>query len=400
MNIFLEKTKSFFVKKSWIIVFLLFFPFIYKVWLPDGSSIYFLDAIRQKWKFFSLAIIAILFIIKKKRPSKLFFVSLILEMWTLVITCINNSEGIKETALFICAVISISGIVELFIDDLNGLLNGLMLDFELFLYLNFITIIKYHSTLGYLKRHYLLGYYNTLIVFAYPAIAIAFIYMFRNKKYIRPSILVLISVLTIILAGGSTPLGALIASVTIFIVFIIFDKFNIKIKHINLILFIIAVLFCIFILFFFVGGKFKIIDFIIEDVLHRNTSFTDRIIIWAKSKEMILANPILGYGRETLIEAKPGWFLVHAHNEYLTNFVFTGGVGFMIFMIFNVMIVNKLDKQRNSLLKYILSALLFGIFISFVTEAYQKEYMFSIIYFLAYNLEKIELGSNKTKNHI
>ena len=394
MKNLLTKTKQYVIGKEWILVFLLFFPFIYKVWLPDGSSIYFLDIIRHKWKIVSLVIITILFIIKKKKPSKLFILSLVIEIWTLIITFIKNPSGMKETILFVSAVLSISGIIELFIDDLDNLLNGLLLNFEIFLYLNFITILLYHSTRGYNGAHYLLGYYNTMMVFVYPAIALAFIYMFKNKKYVRPILLIVISVLTIVLAGGSTPLGSLIASIGVVILYLLLQKFNIKTKHLNLILFILAVAFCIFILFFFVGGKFKLIDFIIEKVLNRNTTFTGRFPIWAKAEEMILNNPIFGYGREVQIEATPGWFLTHAHNTYLTNLVFTGLIGFIPFMIMNVMIVNKLDKQRNCLLKYILAGLLFGIFISFVTEAYQKEFMFYIIYFLAYNIDKIKIESS------
>lgn len=396
MNNVMEKSKfsiKSIINNKWIIVALLFFPFIYKVWLPSGSSIYFLDYIRDKWKLFSLLILIIMFIKRKKKPSKLLLTTLLLEIWTLIITVINNPNGIKETIVYISAVLSISLLIEIYMDDIRSLLNGLMINFEVFLYLNFITIILYHSTQGYNGAHYLLGYYNTMMIYAYPAIALAIVYMYINKKYIRSSLLIVISILTILLAGGSTPLGSLLATIFAIAIGLLIYKKNIKINHYGLLLFVIAFLFCIFILFIFEGGKFKLLDFVIEEVLHRNTTFTNRLPIWKKAEEMFISNP-LGYGRETLIEAAPGWFLVHAHNTYLTVLVFTGVIGFILFMAFNILVLLNIDKQNESVIKYLFIGLLFGIFISYVTEAYQKDYFFLIIYYLAFYLNTLTTRTN------
>lgn len=385
-------------KYNTIVVFLLFFPYIYKIWLPNGSSIYFLDAIKQKWKVLNLLIVLALFLIKKIHPSKLFVITSLSVMWTLVVTIINNSSGFKETFLFCSAIIVIAGIFEIFVDNIDNTIKGLMLNFEIFLYPNLITIFLYRSTKGYLVCHYLLGYYNTMLVFAYPAIALAFLYLYRTKKYIRSCLLIIASFLTILLARGSTPIAALLATLLSFIFMAIIKKIGLKFNNYAVALTIVAFVLCLFILFIFEGGKFRLIDFIIEKILQRSTDFTGRLPIWKKAEEMFLANPLFGYGREVLIEAEPGWFLVHAHNEYLSILVFTGLIGFILFMIFNIELIIKLDKQKNISFKFIFIGLIFGIFISYITECYQKEYMFYIVFFLAYNLDKIVIKENNNEN--
>ena len=381
--------RSLIEKNNWIVVFLLFFPFIYKIWLPDGTGFYYIDSIKDYWKMFSFVVVVALFLTKKKKPSKPLIIVSVMGIWTIVVTAINNSNGLYETILFVIAVIVLSSLVELFIDDIDNMINGLMLSFELFLYMNFVTIIAFHSTKGFLEHHYLLGYYNTLIVFTYPAIAVSSIYMHRRKKYVRPTLLIIVSILTLVLAGGSTPLGSLIGTFGIIVTCIILNKLKMQIKHKAIILFIVAIIFSGFILFVFEGGKYKIIDFVIEKLLNRNTTFTGRLGIWKRAEEMFLNNPIVGYGRETIIRVTNFGDFIHCHNEYLTILVFTGIIGFVLFILFNFVILDKFDKQKESLLKYVLLGLLFGIFLSYVTECYQKEYMFYIIFFLAYHLDKI-----------
>ena len=54
-------------------------------------------------------------------------------------------------------------------------------------------------------------------------------------------------------------------------------------------------------------------------------------------------------------------------------------------------------KQKNSIYKIALLGLLFGIFLTYITESYFRFYRFLIVFALMYNLDTI-LGNKKEEN--
>ncbi len=388
MNDRVKGIKEYLIDNKWILVSFLFLPFVYKILFPDGTKIWLIESIKQEVKVLCFLIILFLFLFKRKKPSKLLWCLFIFELWLIITTLINNGiYQLKGVLIYAMSSIAIAMLIELYKDDIGPLIKGLMLDYEFFLYLNFITVVLYNSTKGYSGSCYMLGYYNTMLLFTYPAICIAAIYMKLSKKYIRASILILISMLTIILSRGSTPLGSLICSVGVFVILYLLrnTKINIPFWLISLLL----LLFNIFIVFVFEGGKYELIDFIIEKVLNRNTTFSGRLTIWESALNMIKNRWLIGYGHSTAVPDVIGssTTVIHAHNTLLTIAVNSGVIGLILFFILHYVLIKKIDKTNNSIVKFVAISLLAGIFLSYTTDSYPKDFYFLVNFFLAYHMD-------------
>lgn len=399
MSTILTNIERYLAKYKWIFIAFLFFPYVYKMSLPIFDSSFYIFLLKIKYFIedwlniyiiFTLLIIAILYIVKKRRISKLFLIVLLIQICLLASTIMNESANLNNAVYYSLRSLGISGLIDLYYDDIENLLKGLIINYELLIYLNFVTIILFRDTKGYEGCHYLLGYYNSMMVYAYPAIAVATLYMQRLKKYVRPLILILISSLTILLGRGSTALGALIGTIVCAAFYSLLKKTKIDEKWIIVFLIAAVVLFNIFILFVYSGGRFTLIDVFIEKILHRETSFTGRTIIWEAAIELISQKPILGHGCFTSVVCSNGFVASQAHNNYLNILVVSGIVGFVLFMLFIYETIKELIKAKSSLSKVVMFSLLFGIFLSYITDAYAvNDYMFYVIFFLSYRLKDI-----------
>lgn len=391
MNDKVERIKEYLINNKWILVSFLFLPFIYKITFYDGTEIWLIESIKQEAKILSFIIILFLFISKRQKPSKLLWCLILFELWLIITTLINHGiYQLKSVLIYAMSSVAIAMLIELYKDDIETLIKGLMINYEFFLYLNFISVALYNSTKGNSEWCYMLGYYNTMMLFTYPAICIAVIYMKLFKKYRRASALILISMLTIILSRGSTPLGSLIASVGIFVVLYLLrnTKINIPFWLISLLL----LLFNIFIVFFFEGGKYKIIDFIIEKALNRNTTFTGRLEIWESALDLIKNRWLIGYGYATAVPYAIGKSktVIHAHNSLLTTMVNAGIIGLILFFILHYVLIKKIDKINNSTVKFVAISLLAGIFLSYTVDSYPKDFYFLVNFFLTYHINSYE----------
>lgn len=392
INVFLDKYKL-------IIFFVLFFPSFYYAVTPIAIRfVNILDIVQYRLRFALFLISIIIFIIKKKKPSLLLITILLDRIWLLGVTYFYNNVAILDTFHHSMNVLTISFLIDAYRDDLKSVVKSVMPYFEILMYINLIIIFLFNSTKGYPQNnHYLLGYYNTMMVYAFPAIAVAIIYMYEYKKYIRASLLVIVSILTIIFAKGSTPLGALIAGIFVFCLQLLLSKTKAKkFKGTLSILFILVIVFNIYILTFFEPGQINILDLFITKVLNRSTTFTNRICIWEKAIQMITEKPLFGYGNSTRIITDTGFIAEHAHNQFLQILIRSGFIGAIISSISHFVLIKKVDSAKNSIIKYAFIGLLFGIFLSYTTEAYLYEHRFYLVFFLSYYLDKIDT-SNKRK---
>ena len=171
MNRFWIFIKELYLKQKWIFVFLFMVPFIndrYYGIIPKEQMDYL--------KIVSFISIIVLFVAKKKKPSIIFMSLFLLETWWLISTVVNYgmSDAMYTTLREIISVLSITLIIEFFIIDPNQLLNGLMLNYELAIYPNFIYVVLSYMT-G--SRYYILGYYTSLILWFLPATCVSALYI-------------------------------------------------------------------------------------------------------------------------------------------------------------------------------------------------------------------------------
>ena len=398
MNIkgFADKVKAFFSNNKWLIIFLLMIPFFndsyesFKI-LPDW--------VMDRCRIVVFVILLTILILKKKMPSLLLCTLFVMEAWWMITTVINYgpsySEATYKTFIDIINALSVAMIVEAFKEDGKSLINGLILNLELAFYPNFITVIMNHADHGY----YLLGYYAVLILWILPAICVGALYIILNKKYIRGTILIIVSIATAIITWCATIIVALLGMVGVIILGVLFMCSN-KTKNIKLLLsvfVIVALLGNLFVLFVYSGGgKFPLVDSFIEHFLGRTTTFTGRTPIWEKAFEMIALKPWIGYGYRPSITRADGFIAIHAHNMLIQRLTATGIVGLILFVFFHVALIHKVDRMKNSIARTIMVGAVFAINITYLMDAYKKFFRFYLVFFLAYHID--ELIANKTNN--
>ena len=221
MGKFVDRVKGFLSNNRWLIVFIMMIPFFndsyenFKI-LPDW--------IMDRCRIIVFFILAIVLIVKKKQPSLLLCALFAMEAWWMITTVINYgfsySEATYKTFIDIINALSVALIVETFKEDGKSLINGLILNMELAIYPNFVTVVMNHADHGY----YLLGYYAVLILWILPAICIGALYIILNKRYARGSILIMISILTAAITWCATIIVAILGMMgLVFLAFLLHE---------------------------------------------------------------------------------------------------------------------------------------------------------------------------------
>ena len=129
------------------------------------------------------------------------------------------------------------------------------------------------------------------------------------------------------------------------------------------------------------------IDVFIEKFLGRSTSFTGRTPIWEKAIEMFFEKPVIGYGFRPSVTRADGFVAMHAHNMILQRLTATGLIGLILFVIFHIILVLKVDKMENTIARIIMIGGVFGINITYLMDAYKKFFRFYLVFFLAYHID-------------
>ena len=399
MEKFIDRILTFINKYTWILVFILAIPFI-----NDG---YYQFSIVEDWlmdnlKIVSFVIMLAIMFLKKRKPSLLWFVLLAMQIWWYITTIINFSysqdEMFHKLLMDNINVLSLGLIVEAFKDNPKGLLSGLMLNFELCIYPEIITkILDYPEPM-----YYILGYYSVTILWMLPAVCVAGLYMYINKKYLRGALLILASIALIIMLWCATITVAFLGMFGVLILGYLLLKFD-KAKNFKIpawLLLLLAILGNAFVLFVYTGGQFPLIYFFIEKILGKSTTFTDRTTIWANAIRMIKESPIIGHGYRPEVLGNDGIMYIHAHNQLLQQLNARGIICLILFMILHIVLVIRIDKQENNFARIIALASCFGVWITYMTEAYKKVFRFIIVFFLAYHLHDLLNNKLNDKKHL
>lgn len=384
-------------KYRWLFVFLLTIPFFNDAY--SGFQII-SDWTMDELKIFVFVLLTILTIIKNKRFSPLLIALFASEGWWLVTTIINYSFGDQmmyhKLMCDIVNALSMGLIVEYFKDDPKNLVSGLMLNLELSVYPNFINVLMTTERVG---NYFLLGYYSLLILWMMPAICVSILYMFLHKKYIRGSLLLIVSITTLILVKCATQLVALLGMLGIIALGLVLYKMTKQNKVLLSVFTVLAILLNVFVLFIYNGGQFPLIDFFIEKILHKTTTFTDRVPVWQEAIRMIKEKPIIGHGFRPSVYT-PWHDGVHAHNYLLQILNARGIIGLVLFAIFHVVLCIKVDKSKNTLPRLILVGACFGLFLTYITEAYKKFFRFYLVFFLAYHIDELIRDRINNKDYL
>lgn len=387
MDTFLAKISNLINKyKSVLIVFLLV-PSFY-----TGNEKYFGQLYGYIYYLLPWPILLFLlidyFIIKKKKPSALMISFFVFHIW-MILEQLRVSSYDYLNYCNIIRSISIVLIIEGYIDDSKKeLLNALMIIFEVLLYLDSVSIIV-NLINSDPKGYTFLGWYNNIIVFTLPAICVAALYWMITKKKTRPIILCVVSVVITFLSSAATPKGSMIGFLGCLMVELLL-LYKLKVKKLRLWPWVLAaLLFNVFIVFFYREGLVPVLDDFIINILHRSLTFSGRTYIWDDAIKTIMKSPIFGYGYVPLsplgIDMAP-----HPHNEILNTWMRFGIIGVIMYSVFSYIYMNKIERMKTDHFKALFIALVFAIYLAFITDWISRSYLYYIIFFLAYHFDKLK----------
>ena len=396
----MEKIKNFFKNNRWLLVFICAIPFF-----NDSYGSY---QLIPDWDMDYIKIAVFLFLVSgfikyKKKPSKLFIVLFVMEMWWLFSTLMNyplsDTTSYRKLIIDIINALSVSLLIEYFKDDPSSILKGLMLNFELSLYPNLISVFV--DLIPHF-RHYILGYYALLILWIIPAIVVSLLYMVNEKKYIRGSILIIACIVTSIEVWCATIIASLfgISFVLLFGLLLFKSKKLSKYKIPLMLIFVFVFVANLFVLFVYTGGNYPVIDFIIEKILRRSTTFTGRVPIWQEALNMFKQSPIYGNGFRPSVTIPGGFTAIHSHNQFLQRLNATGAIGLMLFVLFHILLSLKVDSSKNTIQRLIVVSACFGIFLTYITEAYKKFFRFYLVFFIAYHIDEFVINKISGKEEL
>ncbi|MDE6670624.1 MAG: O-antigen ligase family protein [Ruminococcus sp.] len=268
---------------------------------------------------------------------------------------------------------------------------------QVFVYINLLTIIMFphglYSTPNY-DANWFLGYKNIQIRTILPIVGISIIssYYKYNRCNFNVILLILCSLLTFILNGSSTS----IVGFAIFLLLFIIYK-NRKLPKIFSLKNGIIVTILFFVLIVILKAQY-LFDFFIEDILHKNLTFTGRTIIWERVLRLISQKLMLGYGYLTsdhYVHLLKSPFFTHPHN-YILYVMMNGGLVLTAILLIGYGFANKtLKATRDSIYSKTILFVLFSFLIMGLTEAITGTILLYPVLIMAMEADKILKGESK-----
>lgn len=306
-------------------------------------------------------------------------------LYLFLITLINHG---RVHAIFVQAVHFIG--LALFIDMViknnpEELFRSALNILTILVVANCIIIFVYPEGLYetvYYKNNYLLGYDNQNINFMLPAMVLV---LLKHECYKRCYGHILLIYLSSIMTAVKIWSGMTLVVTGVLSLFAIFYliglRRNGKPQILSDLVFNFRTLFVIDI-----GVNISLVLFrlqylvrhLIEDLLHKDISLTNRTMIWDKTLEFIKLNPVLGYGREDYAERALKFGFkenspvgLHAHNRLLETFYSGGVILFSLFVGIIIYVASKLYRFKETAFAKILSFGLFVYLMGMTTEYYE-----------------------------
>lgn len=335
-----------------------------------------------------IGVLGCLIIIKRIRLSGITIAASCYYLYSYLICAIRNTD--TSTALSDLAFVAgFLMIADFYIAaDLKSFIQALFFVLGIIVISNALLVFLFPQGMYTIPRgdteNWLLGYYNAHIFTCLPWLVL---YLMRSVskfgKLTWRAILVIIFVLIGIYVAGSKTSSVALA------VFLLACIGTLKIGKIqipNVVTIMVgsaAVSYAIIIL----GVQKYFADFI-ENVLHKDTSFSNRTILWDTALSAFQKHPFLGNGamEYTLFDT---WSTTQAHNAFLNILVSSGIIGFILFIICIFLASKKMRPVLKHPYTKILLVALMTYGIDFFMEMYQLPHLFFLILLLGYHIEDV-----------
>lgn len=367
-----------------------------------------LNFIYQYMLLFTLCYCVLLYLKRKKIPSRYVWLFLILEIWLYFVTSLNNGD-LPEVGRMSRGVLGLAFIFDLFSDDMDILIKCFFKYFVCLVSLNFLLMLLfpqgiysiYSSAYSTNTIEWLFGVGNSAISWHFPAVVISWIYskMIHNDKYAwYMSIIALIANL---IDGSAT------ATVGILMILLI--------QNVNLMRKILkpkigVILATIFFLLIVIFQNFDYLQPIIVGFLGKDMTFTGRLAIWNNAVSAIKQNPIIGHGVMysndiiKILGALSNTDIIwegatHCHDNYL-QIAFTGGLIAIViyFKIYYIAIKKLTIFWKNPIAKACTAGLIAFLIIQ-ISEVFDNSILMYIIIFLSLYIDKLIFAVNRNESY-
>lgn len=254
-------------------------------------------------------------------------------------TIIHKSSSIFPVVSIAFDVFMLWGLFKLYLPSYGELIyKTIIRSFCFCIILNFVILLIYPNGFG---AFFLLGgNYNQMGRTIIPAIGIYGYYtILYHREKISFYIISLISFLTLFIVGSKTSIVGLS---------LLFLFYFIKSNRIRTWLFLgfVFVYFAFQAVVVFVQmdlSEYEYIRYFVEDILHKDLTFTQRTTVWMKSLLLIQDSPIIGYGY-----CSPDWYEGYLHVKHTHNLILqilmSGGI--CALSVFVLQIVSVIIKQK------------------------------------------------------
>ncbi len=378
--LFIKRLSDLFLNKLGVI-------FIVFLFLLKPASVSLNGEINLIFNIVSIIFIAIIIILYLSRGK---FSKLQISIF-IFITCIGVSTffGTKDFGTFFKnygVILAVSLYTEMLINnDLEKFLKALSTLISIYIIVNLLTVVFTNgfSGDGTLHDFYFLGYDNGSVHIIVLGLFVMMIssHYFYNK--LTPFVLTIIGcgVLTYYLEWAASCLVS-IALLIFYVIFIYKRKTMKKILDFRFIFGFTFIIFLIIVVFRWQNN----FSWLIVDILHKDLTFTGRLVIWDKTLFQICKHPILGLGvqNEKIRLAKLG--IYHAHSNFLNVLLESGIIGFVAFLnVFRVATKSLTRKENmNNEIASICTFALFVYLISTLVEVIMDDYLFYILLNICY----------------
>ncbi len=269
-------------------------------------------------------------------------------------------------------------IIKTNIDNLDDVIIVFYFVFEVWIYINLLTMILFPSGLFYNVANnsnlcWIFGYKSSFQYYILPGITFGWINHSYRKQHIRFFLLCITCAYQAFMSHNTMLLVGLLVYY-VFIFFLIHERFY------NIWIFYVIDIFANFTLVFgtskFAASKLGRLFFSITN--KQSTISSRETIIWANTLLKIRSNYIFGNGFLTSEERvamyngyKPA---VHSHNQLL-EIMFIGGLFLMVFyIIMHIYIGKKLSQSKNALTTKHIATSLFVLYLMMSVEVYTTRF--------------------------
>lgn len=344
---------------------------------------------------------------RKKAPSIVTMTVFFLELWTFLITLfykgsLNSVIGNLQT---ICII---AMIIDLYAEKITILLRSLMLHSEICVYINLVMILGwpngfFHRTnTAYINgtQEWLLGVSNYFVIWLFSSLLIAWIYRYYFKKNRRCYMLTIAIVLTAILK----PSGTGIVGLGILLFCIIFPKIRIILTPFKSIIIAFILIFIVVVV-----QQSDFLKPIIEGILGKDMTFSNRLLIWSNALSAITEKPLTGYGIMyqydiiSILGRMPGFLwggATHTHCQILQILFQSGVIGFLLYITIYICSLRRCANYWKNRIAQIFTYSIFAFTIMSITEIFEYPLMYMILIIPFYIKKFVEKPAIKSKGEI